>query len=250
MKVSLFLPVYNGSKYLLNALESIEQQTYKNIELFICDHGSTDSTKSIIEKHVSKYECKKYYFERTKKDTKYTAARPLKEMMKDSIGDLIMFFSHDDVLLKDYVSNNVMAYQEKTEMRIWNSPIWWFDSDSSMGGTVKPKMESGPRMYEYSDMDDLKVKMLERSVVNTPSVVFTKGIFEEVGMTDEKYSNAGDYEHFLRMIDRGIFIYQIPKFMGYFYGVNLGQCTQQLHSLKDGYDIEKLQEEYRKKWTQ
>lgn len=48
--VSIIVPVYNVEKYLPECIESIKNQTYKNIEVFLIDDGSTDSSGTICEK--------------------------------------------------------------------------------------------------------------------------------------------------------------------------------------------------------
>ena len=52
IKVSLILPVYNTGKYLRQCLESIENQTLKNFEVFCVDDGSTDDSVEIISEYV------------------------------------------------------------------------------------------------------------------------------------------------------------------------------------------------------
>ena len=46
--ISVILPVYNGEKYLKEAIESILNQTYTNFEFIIIDDGSKDSSLEII----------------------------------------------------------------------------------------------------------------------------------------------------------------------------------------------------------
>ena len=53
--VSIAVATYNGSKYLKYQLDSIINQTYKNIEIIISDDHSTDGTISIINEYCSKY---------------------------------------------------------------------------------------------------------------------------------------------------------------------------------------------------
>lgn len=53
-KVSVIIPVYNAGKYLQQALDSVINQTYKNIEIIIINDGSTDNSAAIIEDYAKK----------------------------------------------------------------------------------------------------------------------------------------------------------------------------------------------------
>lgn len=49
-KISVIVPVYNVSEYIQECIESIQKQTYKNIEILAVNDGSTDCSKEILEK--------------------------------------------------------------------------------------------------------------------------------------------------------------------------------------------------------
>jgi hypothetical protein len=55
IKVSVIIPVYNGEKYIKNCLDSVVNQTLKDIQIIIINDGSKDNTKSIIEDYYNKY---------------------------------------------------------------------------------------------------------------------------------------------------------------------------------------------------
>ena len=50
--ISVILPVYNGEKYLEEAIWSILNQTYQNYELILINDGSSDKTEEIIKSEV------------------------------------------------------------------------------------------------------------------------------------------------------------------------------------------------------
>ena len=51
--VSIAMTTYNGEKYLKEQIDSILNQSYKNIELVICDDCSTDGTWSILQEDAA-----------------------------------------------------------------------------------------------------------------------------------------------------------------------------------------------------
>ena len=51
-KVSIIVPVYNIEQYLEQCIDSIINQTYKNIEVLLIDDGSTDTTIEIIKEYI------------------------------------------------------------------------------------------------------------------------------------------------------------------------------------------------------
>lgn len=53
--ISVIVPVYNGQDYLENCIESIEAQTYENVEIIIINDGSTDATGQVCVKLKEKY---------------------------------------------------------------------------------------------------------------------------------------------------------------------------------------------------
>lgn len=59
--ISIAMATYNGQKFLTQQIDSILNQSYKNLELIICDDISTDKTIEIIEGYIKKYDFIKLY---------------------------------------------------------------------------------------------------------------------------------------------------------------------------------------------
>ena len=55
---SVVIPTYNRAVLLKRALESLVNQTYKNFEVIICDDGSTDNTKEVVDSFNGKLNIK------------------------------------------------------------------------------------------------------------------------------------------------------------------------------------------------
>lgn len=52
---SIIIPVYNSEKYLENCLNSVLNQTYLNIEVFVINDGSTDNSMAICDEFAKEY---------------------------------------------------------------------------------------------------------------------------------------------------------------------------------------------------
>ncbi len=99
--VSIGLPVYNGSNYIESAIDSILSQTYKNIELVICDNASTDNTDEICRRAIERDARVRYF----RQEKNLGAARNFNTTFEMSNGEFFKWASHDDLLAPDYIEN-------------------------------------------------------------------------------------------------------------------------------------------------
>lgn len=102
--VSVIMPCYNHEKYIRRAIESVINQSYKNIEFIVCDDASTDKTPEIM-KEYSKYFKKEFYF------TENLRGR-IPFLAKEASGKYIALMHSDDVWDKDKLAIQV-DYLEK-----------------------------------------------------------------------------------------------------------------------------------------
>ena len=63
-KIDVLMATYNGEKYLKEQIDSILNQTYKNIQIIISDDCSTDSTREILKQYEQNEKIKIYYQEK------------------------------------------------------------------------------------------------------------------------------------------------------------------------------------------
>ena len=97
-KVSIIIPTYNSEKYLKRCINSICNQTYKNIEIIIIDDGSTDNTFNICEEYSKKDDRVKFIH---KKNEGVSVARNIG--IENANGKYIMFVDSDD-----WIENNTV----------------------------------------------------------------------------------------------------------------------------------------------
>ena len=89
------MTTYNGEKYLREQIDSILNQTYKDIELVICDDGSTDSTREILKEYEAKDKRVRIFFNETNLGFK----KNFEKAASLCRGDYIAFSDQDDIWL-------------------------------------------------------------------------------------------------------------------------------------------------------
>ncbi|MEH7464169.1 glycosyltransferase family 2 protein, partial [Bacillus thuringiensis] len=97
-KVSIIVPVYNCEEYLSNCIESILNQTYKNIEIVIVNDGSIDQSEKIINKYKVKEERIMYYYQ-----DNCGPSEARNKGIINSTGEYVTFIDADDTVDKYYV---------------------------------------------------------------------------------------------------------------------------------------------------
>ena len=119
-KISIIVPIYNAEKWVGTCIESVENQSYKNIELLLINDGSTDKSEEICEDYSRRYNNIKLY---TKPNSGASAARNYG--LKKATGDFIQFLDSDDFLEPDccQVMNNIMC-SEKADLVFCGLKIW------------------------------------------------------------------------------------------------------------------------------
>lgn len=105
--ISIIVPVYNAEKYLIECIDSILNQTYKNIEIILIDDGSTDKSTQICDEYAAK-DSRIAVIHKTNEGV--SAAR--NDGLKAANGQLIMFVDSDDWIETDTCETAVSAMEE------------------------------------------------------------------------------------------------------------------------------------------
>lgn len=100
--ISIIIPVYNRQNVIGRLLESLEQQTYSNIEVVCIDDGSTDGTQNAIQKYVNR-DARIIL----KKKENGGAVSAVCMGIHEVRGEYICFVDSDDLVGKDYIQNFV-----------------------------------------------------------------------------------------------------------------------------------------------
>lgn len=183
--MSVILPVYNGGKYLCQAVESILSQTYRDIELICIDDGSTDGSLAVLE---SFNDIRMKVISRENRGLIAT----LNEGIQLAKYRYIARMDADDVSLPDRLEKQI-KHMKRRRLAVVGSSYEYIDSDSVvLGRRVVP----GSRVFTKYLLD------FGASLCH-PSVVFDRELLGEDLYYSKDAIACEDYELWLRLSNLG-----------------------------------------------
>lgn len=185
-RVSVLMPVYNGEKYISDAIESVLKQTYTDFEFIIVNDCSTDNTENII---------KEYSDDRIKLITNEKnsgVAKSLNNAVKYCNGEYIARMDADDISLPERFEKQVRFLDDDQNIGVVACNTMTFCGDKIIN-------EKG---WSNTEPDKIKVDLLFACAIAHPSVMIRKSALENVGVYDEEYNGIEDYELWCRISEK------------------------------------------------
>ena len=179
--VSVIAICYNHEKYLEESLQSVINQTFKNIELIIIDDCSTDNSRERILKFCERYPTVKCLFSKSNVGN----CRSFNQALKICTGQYIVDLSTDDVLMPNRIEKQVRKFEESDQVGIVTSNAIYIDEDSKWLGNFHQKIELLPsgKFYEA---------VLKKTFILPSTMMIRKSILD----TLEGYDETLAYEDF------------------------------------------------------
>lgn len=182
MKVSVIIPVYNVEKYLRRCLDSVVNQTYKDIEVILVNDGSPDNSKEICEEYVAKYSNIQLI---NQKNAGLGAAR--NTGLEYITGDAVAFVDSDDWLELDAIEYYVASMKKSDADIVVTKMIRkkeYFSNEGTNGATIKEEVlnqEQFAKKYFKIDGNNIEyyacAKLYKREIAR--EVKYPVGLFAE-----------------------------------------------------------------------
>ena len=200
-KVTIVIPVYNGKKYMKEAIDSALGQTYSNLEVLVINDGSNDNgaTRNIAKSYGKKIK----YIEKENGGVSTVLNLALKTMT----GEYFSWLSHDDVYYPSKIEEEVNYLIENNcldKKVILYSDYELIDEKGVLISKAIKDHEMLVRKEEYA---------LLRGTVNGITLLIPTFAFDECGNFDEKLRCVQDYELWYRMMKKGYKFIHIPKIL-------------------------------------
>ena len=179
-KISVIMSVYNGEKYLREAIESILAQTFTDFEFIIVNDGSTDNSLEIMQS----YDDKRIKIINNEKNIGLTMS--LNKALKEARGEYIARQDADDVSLPNRFEEQMKYFVVHPETAVLGTSKYVINKDGKI--LRKVIASSNPSKIPFY-----------ANVFTHGSVMFKKLVVNELGYYNELFRYSQDYELWLRI---------------------------------------------------
>ena len=224
--ISCIIPVFNGERYLAEALESVVNQTYRPVEILVVDDGSTDNTAA----GVSAYRDRIRY--RWQPNAGQAAARNLGLTMAD--GQFVAFLDADDVWHPEKLARQMARFEAREELDCSFAHVQNFWIPELIG-----------------EQEAFRDHRISKPIpgYSACTLLCRRALFETLGAFDTAIHPADDTDWFLRASERGATMEMLPEVLLFrrLHQTNMSRLgaahsrDQYLHVLKNALDRRRAQ---------
>ena len=229
--VSVIVTCYNYEKYISTSIESVLNQTYKNIEIIVVDDGSTDLSEKVIEKYIDKIKYIK------QKNSGVSVAR--NNGIKKSNGTWVLSLDADDWINPHYIEDALKHIKD------YKSVICarYFFTDENLNYIEKTYPEGN------INLNNCKLENIIQDNYITQTSLYSKKMWNKCGGYNEQLKRAEDWEFNVNMVSRGASVYYIEerepylKYRYHEHGKSIKNLKYYKHTqryIKKKYSIEEI----------
>ena len=186
--VTVIIPTYNRAGTIRRSIESVLQQSYKELEVIVVDDCSSDNTVRQIES----FSDTRIKVIRLSRNRGANFARNVG--IGEARGEFIAFQDSDDEWLKDKLELQ-LKHMAETKKKVCFCPYTLYDENKK---TIYPDNSENKERYEEQIVDVLRKK----NVISTQTLVMHREVTDKVGLFDETMRRLQDYEFVIRLCQK------------------------------------------------
>lgn len=196
-EITVLMPVYNGERYLREAIESILNQTFKNFEFLIINDCSTDGSREIILS---------YNDERIRlidNQVNMGQTKSLNKGLRIARGRYIARIDQDDISLPERLRLQAKVFHDNPELSVIGSSAIFIDGEG----------EKIDYWNASSEIEDIMVNIFFNNPICHSSAMMKREEVLALGGYDERYLCSQDFELWSRFIRKGYKISNIEEYL-------------------------------------
>lgn len=199
--ISVIMGVYNGERFLQEAIDSVLSQSYPNFEFIICNDSSKDGSALILAQYAEKDARIKLL----NNEHNLGLAATLNKCISQASGKYIARMDSDDRCLPERFEAQLKWLEDNPSVAALGSAVEFIDDNGHVYGTRK---RTGDEYYSLADA-------VRQSVLVHPSVMMRKDAVEAVGgySSNELTTRAEDYDLWCKLCESGAVIANTSKIL-------------------------------------
>lgn len=192
-QVSVIIPSYNCECYIAQTIESVLNQTFKDLELIVIDDGSTDRTREIVSSYGPLVQLI------TQANAGVCVAR--NRGIREAAGDFICLIDHDDYWFPEKLAKQLSAFQSHPEAGVVCSTYirWHAAQDGQFPRPDSFDITAYPDEFEPDFSGWIYHQFLLDCWMLTSSAMFRAEVFNYCGAFDETLPYSEDWDLWLRI---------------------------------------------------
>lgn len=200
--VSVIMPSYNHRQYVVDAIQSVLAQTYRNIELVVVDDGSQDGSSDLL-KELSREHGFSLHLGRNG-----GLCRTLNKGVQHSHGKYIAPIASDDVWVHDKLERQVRLLESNDAIAACSG------GHLKISPTGEPLPFYKQRFYRAAELSFEDV-FLWRGTLSGPLAMVRRSVFDQTAGYDESCT-VEDWDLWLRIANLGYKLYRMPHILGFY----------------------------------
>lgn len=200
---------YNQEKYIYEAIDSILNQSYNNIELLITDDCSKSFSKEKILEYITEEKRENIKSVDFVINTENLGTvKTLNKAIRKSKGKYISFFAADDKLNNEEVIENYVKAFKKYNKKIITGQSFEYDHSLQINRGPYVNVRNALKNNKKSSTK-LFIEMIKNCLYASGATAYDTSIFKEYGYFDEKYKLVEDWTYWLFILKKGVMIHFI-----------------------------------------
>lgn len=178
--VTVCIITYNSSEFIIEALDSVFDQTYQNIELIVSDDCSQDNTVELCRQWMDTHAQRFVHAEVLTVEKNTGVSANCNRAIRKGTGVYIKYFAGDDRLLPNCIEDNVRYMREHED-----TDLLFSDMQVIGQGQVGKNIISPSVYFNHFTKFEFKFMQLVRSLLPAPSCFMTRDVYDRLGGYDE-----------------------------------------------------------------
>jgi glycosyltransferase involved in cell wall biosynthesis len=195
--ISVNIPAFNAEETILETLESLNKQTYQDIEVLICDDGSTDKTAQLVEDFIKSSP----RFQLIKNKKNQGVSYGLNRLAGTSKGKYIATMSADDICHPDRIKDQVKFMEENPEIDISGAEI-----EVCRGSTIQP--QNFHKLQKRHK--DIAQQLKYCTAIHHVTMMAKSQVYKKISYSED-FPAAVDYDFLLKALSTGFRFANLDK---------------------------------------